>query len=78
MGDIADYYLEMCYPPEDDEWLPRVPVRPRRYRVAPRCKFHPERMVLRRNRRTREYFWGCTNFPKCRETKQAIQPKDTL
>jgi len=35
----------------------------------PECLCGKE-MVLRRNRTSGEYFWGCSNFPNCRSTKQ--------
>lgn len=36
--------------------------------VAPECSRCGSEMALRKNRRTGQPFWGCQNFPRCKET----------
>jgi len=63
MGDMADYYREQAdvyydeFCSQDDSRLESA--------VAHResCTGIP---ILRRNRKTRERFWGCSLFPACR------------
>jgi ssDNA-binding Zn-finger/Zn-ribbon topoisomerase 1 len=74
MGEMADYYMNWDF--ADDEYVSAPSRRPRRYRQAPVCKFHGCRMVRRVNRHTKEEFWGCREFPECKETKAAVQACD--
>jgi restriction system protein len=39
--------------------------------VKPVCLKCGTDMVLRSNRQTKDHFWGCTNYPKCRSTRAA-------
>lgn len=39
------------------------------FETSPACPACAAGMVLRTNRRTREQFWGCQSFPRCRGTR---------
>jgi restriction system protein len=39
--------------------------------TKPVCAKCGNEMVLRSNRQTKDAFWGCTNYPKCRSTRAA-------
>jgi restriction system protein len=39
--------------------------------TKPVCAKCGNEMVLRSNRQTKDAFWGCTNYPKCRSTSAA-------
>jgi ssDNA-binding Zn-finger/Zn-ribbon topoisomerase 1 len=40
----------------------------------PLCPKHDVRMVLRTARQTGEKFWGCPNYPQCREIEKLQDP----
>jgi hypothetical protein len=57
MGDMADYYNDSSWDPED--WDDDPP--PKQHQAG--CQGHK---VLRVNKQTGEEFWGCSWFPRCR------------
>lgn len=61
--------------PDQQVKLPSAPSTP--LREVPLCPQCNQPMVIRHNRATKEPFYGCSDFPRCRGTSRYIGPRDT-
>lgn len=39
------------------------------------CSFNPIYLIKRINKKTKDWFWGCPNFPKCKYSKNRLLTK---
>lgn len=53
---------------------PALPKEPTQEPICPKCGVSMVRRVARRGNQQGETFWGCRNYPQCRETAKAPSP----
>ncbi|WP_082453815.1 topoisomerase DNA-binding C4 zinc finger domain-containing protein [Sphingomonas sp. Leaf62] len=54
--------------------LPDDPIRP----LCPKCSRRMIRRTAKRGKQIRNEFWGCANYPYCRQTRPLDAAPDTL